>query len=152
MSRACRSAVLALAGAAMLALPVTSGRAADSAAPALPQPCAACHLPSGAGVPRAFPPLGENLRALAGTQPGRRYLVLAVVRGLAGPLTVDGKRFNGVMPAQQLKDEDIVRILNGRLAPGQRAFTLREVAGLRAGGASLGGAQVARLRPASAGR
>ena len=42
------------------------------------QRCAACHLSNGAGVPGAFPPLKTDVRKLAGTVAGRRYLALVV--------------------------------------------------------------------------
>lgn len=143
----------AMVGAALLMLPTSASMAADNLpAPVLSQPCAACHLPSGAGVPGAFPPLRDNLRALADTPAGRRYVVLAVIRGLTGPLVVGSQRFNGAMPAQPLGNDQVARILNDLLGPGQRAFTSREVAGIRTAGAMLNGAQVARLRPAPAGR
>lgn len=148
MSRAYGLFALLLAGSIALALPLSTSRAANRGAPILPQPCAACHLPSAEGVPGAFPPLKGNFRALAASPAGRRYIVLVVSHGLAGPLVIDGKMFNGVMPAQSLRDEDIVQILNGLLGPGQRTFTTREVASLRASGTGLAGTQVARLRPA----
>lgn len=152
MSRAGLPRLLGLAGAVVLAVPFPRAAAQTAAAPAVPQPCAACHLPSGAGVPGAFPPLRENFRAFAATLQGRRYVILVVTHGLTGPLTVDGKRFNGVMPAQALRDEDVARTLNVLLAPGQRPFTAREVAAIRASGSSLSSAQIAALRPSATAR
>ncbi|MEJ6009375.1 hypothetical protein [Novosphingobium aquae] len=89
----------------------------------------------------------NNLRTLAATPAGRRYVVLAITQGLTGPLMIEGKRFNGVMPAQTLLDNDIVRILNGLIGPGQRPFTKTEVKGIRASGAQLDSVRTGQLRP-----
>ena len=58
-------------------------------------------------MPDAFPPLagsdylnGDKIRAIK-----------TVTGGLEQPLTVDGKTFNGVMPAWSLSDEDIANVL-----------------------------------------
>lgn len=78
------------------------------------QRCAACHLPNGAGVPGAFPPLGPQLSIFAESAAGRTYLVLVVARGLAGALTVDGMTYNGVMPPQAppMSESEIAAVLN----------------------------------------
>jgi len=69
--------------------------------------CQACHQADGQGVPDAFPPLaksdylnGDKIRAIK-----------TVTGGLEQPLTVNGKNFNGVMPAWTLSDEDIADVL-----------------------------------------
>jgi len=86
----------------------------DSTGQQLFQRCAACHLPDGAGVPGAFPPLAGRLAPLAASTEGREYLVLVVDRGLAGPITVDGTAYNGAMPAQApaLDNDAIAAVLN----------------------------------------
>jgi mono/diheme cytochrome c family protein len=118
------------------------------------QRCAACHLATGKGVPGAFPPLQSDVRALAGKPEGRRYLVLAVARGLAGPLTVEGKTYRGMMPAQSgLDDESVAAVLThvtGTIAGGGngvKPFTAAEVKAARESGATLDAAAVARLQP-----
>lgn len=118
------------------------------------QRCAACHLATGKGVPGAFPPLQSDVRALAGMAAGRRYLVLAVTRGLAGPITVEGKAYRGMMPAQSgLDDESVAAVLThvtGTIAGGGSAvkpFTAAEVKVARESGAALDAAAVARLQP-----
>ena len=117
------------------------------------QRCAACHLPTGAGVPGAYPPLDAHVRALARLPEGRRYLALVVAKGLAGPITVEGKSFRGVMPAQAgLDDAAIAAVLNhviGTLAtggPAPRAFTPDEVKQARQSGAALGPSDLAMIR------
>lgn len=71
------------------------------------QNCLACHQASGQGVKGAFPPLAKS-----------DYLnskidnaIKAVKNGLSGELTVNGEKYNGVMPAQRLSDEDIANVL-----------------------------------------
>ncbi len=116
--------------------------------------CAACHLPTGAGVPGAFPPLKADVSALAGSPTGRRYLALVVIRGVSGPITVGGKPFRGTMPAQSgLNDEQVAAVLNHVLrGSAAKPFSVKEVAGFRAGSASLNSAAVARLRTSAAGK
>lgn len=143
----------------LLALPLVALVAAAPAQSApdgakIYQRCAACHLATGKGVPGAFPPLQSDVRALAGKPEGRRYLVLAVTRGLAGPLTVEGKTYRGMMPAQSgLDDESVAAVLThvtGTIAGGGNAvkpFTAAEVKAARESGAALDAAAVARLQP-----
>ena len=121
--------------------------------------CAACHTRTGAGVPGAYPPLGADFRTLATTAAGRRYLVLVVIKGVIGPITVDGKPFRGVMPAQTgLDDAAVAAVLNhvgtaiATSGPRFRAFTPREVAGVRAGAGAITPAEVGRLHAAAGGR
>jgi mono/diheme cytochrome c family protein len=64
------------------------------------QRCAACHLPTGEGIPGAFPPLQGRVASIAASEPGRAYLVAVVNAGLMGSITVDGIPYMGVMPAQ----------------------------------------------------
>ena len=70
------------------------------------QSCAACHQPNGEGIPSAFPPLAKSdyLRDKASA-------IRAVVNGLSGKVVVNGKEFNGVMPAWSLSDEDVANVL-----------------------------------------
>lgn len=116
--------------------------------------CAACHLANGAGVPGAFPPLKTDVRKLAGTPAGRRYLALVVIRGVSGPITVEGKQYRGMMPAQAgLNDAQVAAVLNFVVRGGSaKAFTQREVAGYRAGSAGLNSAAVGRLQAGALGK
>lgn len=154
----------------VLTLSVLAGAAAFGAiaAPAAPPApdgakiyvrCAACHTATGAGVPGAYPPLGADFRVQSSTGEGRRYIVLAVTRGLMGPLTVEGKSYRGVMPAQSgLDDAAVAAVLNhvgtkiARSGPKFRAFTAEEVAAARATGTTLTPAAVARLHVEAGGK
>lgn len=71
------------------------------------QNCAACHQASGAGIPGAFPPLAGSDYLLS--DPKRAISV--VINGLAAPITVNGQKYNGVMPAVQLSDEKVANVL-----------------------------------------
>jgi nitrite reductase (NO-forming) len=71
------------------------------------QNCAACHQPSGQGIPMAFPPLAgsdflnaDKLRAIG-----------IVKNGFSGEVTVNGTKFNSVMPSLGLSDDDIANVL-----------------------------------------
>ena len=148
----------ALAAIALAALPATAGKPAPNGAQIYVR-CAACHTATGAGVPGTYPPLGADFRVQASTGAGRRYLALAVIKGLMGPIAVNGRTYNGVMPAQAgLDDAAVAAVLNHvgtRIAttgPRFRAFTATEVAAARASGATLNAAAVARLHQAAPGQ
>lgn len=71
------------------------------------QTCIACHQPTGVGIPGAFPPLAKSdylnkdvNRAIKG-----------VIKGLNGPITVNGKKFSSAMPPQALTDQQIADVL-----------------------------------------
>jgi mono/diheme cytochrome c family protein len=57
--------------------------------------CAACHQANGQGLAGAFPPLAESSYLAEG---GAAGAVAAVLNGLSGPITVNGKDYNAVMP------------------------------------------------------
>ena len=114
--------------------------------------CAACHTASGAGVPGAFPALNRDVRVLATSPAGRRYLALVVMVGLSGPLDVDGQSYRNFMPAQSgLEAGDVAAVLNHlgtRIThdgPPFRAFTAAEVAGYAGDAAKMSGGDLAAL-------
>jgi nitrite reductase (NO-forming) len=69
--------------------------------------CLACHQANGEGIPSAFPPLANsdylNDNPLLG--------VSAIIKGLSGPITVNGTRYDSVMPAMRLSDQDIANVI-----------------------------------------
>jgi nitrite reductase (NO-forming) len=69
--------------------------------------CSACHQASGQGVPNAFPPLASSDYLKS----GKPKLIKTVTGGLQGKVTVNGKEYNGLMPAWSLSDEDIANVL-----------------------------------------
>lgn len=70
--------------------------------------CASCHQRDGKGDESRFPPL-----AATGWVAGNvERLISIVVNGVGGPITVEGKSYNGVMPAHGfLTDEQIAQVL-----------------------------------------
>ncbi len=69
--------------------------------------CVACHQANGAGIPNAFPPLAKSDYLNKDTN----RAIKAVMNGLHGPITVNGKKFNSAMPTQNLKDDQIADVL-----------------------------------------
>ncbi|HEX5175893.1 MAG TPA: cytochrome c [Chthoniobacteraceae bacterium] len=72
--------------------------------------CIACHQPTGMGLPPVFPPLTKS-EYVNGTA---ERLIAMVLKGNAGPMTIDGKPYNNIMPGQELvlKDEQIAAVLS----------------------------------------
>jgi len=56
--------------------------------------CAACHQATGVGVPGVYPPLTKS-EWVTGSE---ERVIRILLHGLQGPIKVDGKDFNGVMP------------------------------------------------------
>jgi mono/diheme cytochrome c family protein len=85
-----------------IADPVQAGRALYSAR------CQVCHQPTGIGVPGVFPPLIGSERVI-GPPEG---LVLIILHGLAGPVTVAGQVYDGAMPAWEkvMSDAEIAAV------------------------------------------
>ena len=67
----------------------------------------ACHQPNGGGITGAFPPLAGSDYLLS--NPSRAIDIL--LKGLSGKITVNGKEYDGVMPAVQLSDEKMANVL-----------------------------------------
>lgn len=102
--------------------------------------CVACHQLSGQGIPGIYPPL-------AGSEfpnGSEEAVVRILLHGLSGPLTVEGKQFNNVMPSfgptgYNWQDNKIAWVLTyvrqewGNTAP---AVTVETVARIRAETAS----------------
>ncbi len=69
--------------------------------------CAACHQPTGQGIPKAFPPLARSDYLNA----DKVRAIKTVTGGLQGAVSVNGEKYNGVMPAWTLSDEDVAAVL-----------------------------------------
>lgn len=69
--------------------------------------CAACHQKNGEGLTGAFPPLAKSDYLMARKDKG----IGIVLHGLSGEITVNGKKYDGVMPQMQLSDDEIASIL-----------------------------------------
>jgi nitrite reductase (NO-forming) len=125
------AAVAAAAQAAVLGAPtkeqqVAAGRALYNGT------CSVCHQPNGDGLPDVFPPLAGSDWLMA----DKERSIAAVLNGLTGKVTVNGKDYNSVMPPMsQLSNDEIASILTftmnewGNSGP---AVTPGEVAKVRA--------------------
>lgn len=69
--------------------------------------CAACHQTTGMGIPSAFPPLAKSDYLNA----DKIRVIKTVTGGLQGKVVVNGKEYDGVMPAWNLSDEEIANVL-----------------------------------------
>ncbi len=70
--------------------------------------CAACHQPDGRGVAGVFPPVADS-----DFFKERPYeMAHIVLNGRSGEIVVNGQHYNGVMPPQELSDDDIAAVIN----------------------------------------
>jgi len=69
--------------------------------------CLACHQSNGEGIPNAFPPLAKS--DFLNADHDRAIGIL--LHGRSGPITVNGKNFDSVMPAIALNNEQIANVL-----------------------------------------
>ncbi len=71
--------------------------------------CFACHLPDGKGLPAVFPPLAQSDYMLA----DRERAIRVILKGMTGPVTVNGATYNSAMPPQgdQLNDQQVADVL-----------------------------------------
>lgn len=69
--------------------------------------CAACHMPEGQGVPKAFPPLAKSDYLNADSN----RAISVVLHGLQGEVAVNGVTYNSVMPTLGLNDEAVANVL-----------------------------------------
>lgn len=69
--------------------------------------CAACHQPTGMGVPNVFPPLAGSDFLNA----DKARAIRTVIHGRQGEVVVNGLKFNNSMPPFPLSDQDIANVL-----------------------------------------
>ncbi|HYE33385.1 MAG TPA: c-type cytochrome [Methylomirabilota bacterium] len=92
--------------------------------------CVICHQVTGMGMPGTFPPLAKSDFLMN----ERERSIRAVVEGMSGEITVNGKRYNGSMPPALLKDDEAAAVLNyARNSWGNKgeAITAEEVGRIR---------------------
>ncbi|HWY99305.1 MAG TPA: c-type cytochrome [Bacteroidia bacterium] len=71
--------------------------------------CIVCHQPDGTGLEGTYPPLAKSDFLLA----DKRRAILQVILGSSNAITVNGKKYNSLMPAQSnLKDDEVAAVLN----------------------------------------
>ena len=70
--------------------------------------CSTCHQPEGQGLASAFPPLAKSDYLMA----DKKRSVEALLNGLKGKVTVNGKEYDSVMPPMShMADDDLANIL-----------------------------------------
>ena len=94
--------------------------------------CVACHQPTGLGLFPVFPPL-VNSEYVKGS-PER--LVAIILNGVMGPITVDGKPYNNMMPAQgavltDTKISQVASYVRTAFGEGASPVTVEQVAEAR---------------------
>lgn len=93
--------------------------------------CAACHRDDGSGIGSIYPPLdGSDFLA------DRERTIDAIINGLQGPITIDGKEYNGTMPPLPpiYDNETAAAVINyviDRFGGGSWQTTAEEVAAIR---------------------
>ena len=91
--------------------------------------CITCHQAHGEGIPGTYPPLAKS-DFIA----DKEKTISQVIKGYSGELTVNGKKYNSAMPAQQLNDEEIASVLSyvySNFGNGGTAVTADEVKAVR---------------------
>ncbi len=72
------------------------------------QNCAACHQSNGEGISGVFPPLaGSDF-----LNEDKDRAASAIINGLSGKITVNGKDYDGVMPSMRLTDAEVANVLS----------------------------------------
>lgn len=69
--------------------------------------CFACHMANGEGLPNVFPPLAKSDYL----QADKDRAIKTVIKGLTGPITVNGKPYNNMMPPQEVSDDQAADVL-----------------------------------------
>ena len=70
--------------------------------------CFICHQINGEGVPGSFPPLAGSDFLMADKERSIRI----VCEGISGPITVNGKHYESLMPPMTMGDSDTADILS----------------------------------------
>lgn len=69
--------------------------------------CMACHMEQGTGIAGTFPPLVKSDFLMARPDKGAGI----IIHGLQGEITVNGVKYNNIMPAVSLNDDEVASIL-----------------------------------------
>ena len=91
--------------------------------------CITCHQANGEGLPNTYPPLAKS-----DFISDKEKTIAQVIKGYSGELTVNGKKYNSAMPAQQLTDEEVAAVLTyvyGNFGNGGTTVTPDEVKAVR---------------------
>ena len=70
--------------------------------------CITCHMEKGEGIESVFPPLAKSDYLMA----DKARSIRQIIEGASGEMVVNGKTYNGEMPAVDLTDEQVSDVLN----------------------------------------
>jgi len=70
--------------------------------------CAACHKPTGEGLPPIFPPLVSSEWL---TKDSSSLAIRIVIHGVEGPMRFEGKKFNNKCMPTSLSDEEVAQVV-----------------------------------------
>lgn len=70
--------------------------------------CITCHMEKGEGMESVFPPLAKSDYLMA----DKARSIRQIIEGASGEMVVNGKTYNGEMPAMDLTDEQVSDVLN----------------------------------------
>jgi len=70
--------------------------------------CMSCHQEMGEGIEDVYPPLAKSDYLMA----DKKRSIQQVIKGASGEIKVNGKIYNGEMPAVDISDEEVSDVLN----------------------------------------
>ena len=70
--------------------------------------CVSCHMEKGEGMEGVFPPLAKSNYLMA----DKKRSIVQIIKGVSGPIKVNGVEYNGEMAAIDLSDQEISDVLN----------------------------------------
>ena len=94
--------------------------------------CVACHQPTGMGLPPVFPPLVKSEYVTGNPE----RMIAIILNGVMGPIEVDGKPYNNLMPAQgavltDTKISQVASFVRATFGEGASPITPEQVAEAR---------------------
>ncbi len=94
--------------------------------------CVACHQPTGLGLPPVFPPLVKSEYVTGNPE----RMIAIILNGVMGPIEVDGKPYNNMMPAQgavltDTKISQVASFVRASFGEGASPITPEQVAEAR---------------------
>jgi nitrite reductase (NO-forming) len=70
--------------------------------------CVTCHMEAGEGVEGVYPPLAKSDYLMA----DKKRAIAQVMKGLSGPIKVNGKSYDAEMTGFDLSDQEVSDVLN----------------------------------------
>lgn len=70
--------------------------------------CIACHMEKGEGLEGVYPPLAKSNYLMA----DKKRSIIQIIKGVSGPIKVNGVDYDGEMTAIDLSDEQVSDVLN----------------------------------------